>query len=449
MAGVRKLASGTWQGWYVDHEGKRQFFTLSKTAGKRETLQTAQDLDTHHRKIALGVLPPPTRQRAALTRPIEEVISEYLRWGAFQGGIGGRPWSAVHQYNRTRHLRWWCTTLGLETLADCHAIRPAVEQALQELGQAGHSGKTLVHYRESLRSFCRWCVERHYLEVNPLARMTPIDITPRTRRRAMTASEIQRLLAQCLPHHRLLYQVACLTGLRANELRHLTMEHLDLEQGGLRLDSAWTKNRRDGFQPLPNRLLSALDDFAHSGEAQRLYARAYQRKNARRLPPEDPLLVVPESPALMLDIDLRAAGIPKYTPEGKVDFHALRVAYVTFIFEGGATPPEARELARHRHPELTLGVYARTRTPRLQAIVDEVAMTLIPEAECAPGVHTDVGEDITVAPLQEEGAPWRADKAPASGCPRRANPSARLTDVRHDASGCGARGRSRIARWYR
>ena len=91
MAGVRKLASGTWQGWYVDHEGKRQFFTLSKTAGKRETLQTAQDLDTHHRKIALGVLPLPTRQRAALTRPIEEVMSEYLRWGAFQGGIGGRP----------------------------------------------------------------------------------------------------------------------------------------------------------------------------------------------------------------------------------------------------------------------------------------------------------------------------------------------------------------------
>ena len=41
-------------------------------------------------------------------------------------------------------LRWWCTTLGLETLADCHAIRSAVEQALQELGQAGRSGKTLV-----------------------------------------------------------------------------------------------------------------------------------------------------------------------------------------------------------------------------------------------------------------------------------------------------------------
>ena len=288
MAGVRKLASGTWQGWYVNYAGKRQFFTLSKTAGKRETLQTAQDLDTHHRKIALGVLPPPTRHRATLTQTMEEVISEYLRWGAFQGGIGGRPWSAVHQRSRANQLRWWCTTLGLETLADCHAIRAAVEQALQELGQAGRSGKTLVHYRESLRSFCGWCVERYYLEVNPLERMTPIDSTPRIRRRAMTASEIQRLLAQCLPHHRLLYQVACLTGLRANELRHLTLDHLDIDQGGLRLDSAWTKNRQDGFQPLPRQLLSALDEFAHSGEARRLYARAYHRTTARQRPPRIP-----------------------------------------------------------------------------------------------------------------------------------------------------------------
>jgi hypothetical protein len=41
-----------------------------------------------------------------------------------------------------------------------------------------------------------------------------------------------------------------------------------------------------------------------------------------------------------------------------------------------------------------------------QALVDEVAMTILPEAKCAPGVHAAVGEDMIVAPLQEEGAPW-------------------------------------------
>ena len=168
--------------------------------------------------------------------------------------------------------------------------------------------------------------------------MTPIDITPRTRRSGDDRERDAAAVGTGRPHHRLLYQVACLTGLRANELRHLTLEHLDLDQGGLRLDGAWTKNRQDGFQPLPRQLLSALDAFAHCGEARRLYARAYHRANARQQPPEEPLLVVPESPARMLAIDLRTAGIPRHTPEGKVDFHALRVAYVTFLFEGGATP---------------------------------------------------------------------------------------------------------------
>ena len=83
MAGTRQLRSKTWQGWYRDHTGKRQFFTLSRTAGKRDTLQTAQELETHHRKMALGVLPLPSVQDRHHTRPCADVVAEYLRWGAF------------------------------------------------------------------------------------------------------------------------------------------------------------------------------------------------------------------------------------------------------------------------------------------------------------------------------------------------------------------------------
>jgi len=41
------------------------------------------------------------------------------------------------------------------------------------------------------------------------------------------------------------------TGLRLNEIRSLTVTDLDVENPGLRLDGAWTKNRKFGFQPLP------------------------------------------------------------------------------------------------------------------------------------------------------------------------------------------------------
>ena len=61
------------------------------------------------------------------------------------------------------------------------------------------------------------------------------------------------------------------SGLRSNELRHLTVDHLDLARGGLLLDADWTKNREEGFQPLPGALLERLKAFVESGETARLY----------------------------------------------------------------------------------------------------------------------------------------------------------------------------------
>ena len=63
----------------------------------------------------------------------------------------------------------------------------------------------------------------------------------------MTAEEIHRLLRACAPERRLLYEVALCSGLRAGELRALTVAHLDTVRGGVRLDAEWTKNRKPGF----------------------------------------------------------------------------------------------------------------------------------------------------------------------------------------------------------
>jgi site-specific recombinase XerD len=52
------------------------------------------------------------------------------------------------------------------------------------------------------------------------------------------------------------------------------------------------------------------------------------------------------------------------TEAGKVDFHACRVAYITMLFENGATLKEAQELARHITPHLTTNVYAKVRDER-------------------------------------------------------------------------------------
>src|SRR5438046_2965985 len=93
----------------------------------------------------------------------------------------------------------------------------------------------------------------------------------------MTLEEIQGLLEACRPERCLVYQTALLTGLRANELRQLSLEHLDVERCGLRLDADWAKNRQPEFQLLPRALVGALYASARSGDPQRCYARHYAR----------------------------------------------------------------------------------------------------------------------------------------------------------------------------
>ena len=93
--------------------------------------------------------------------------------------------------------------------------------------------------------------------------------------------------------------------------------------------------------------------------------------------------------------DLAAAGIPKVTAEGKIDFHALRTAYTTFVFEAGASVKEAQSLARHSTPDLTLNVYARSRSVRLTEIATAVGDRFLPADRCTTGVQQNVNASAT------------------------------------------------------
>jgi|RhiMetdeSRZDD1v2_1073273.scaffolds.fasta_scaffold148596_5 integrase len=183
---------------------------------------------------------------------------------------------------------------------------------------------------------------------------------------------------------RLVYQTALLSGLRRQELQRLTLRHLDRARGGLQLTPDLTKNREAAFQPLPPFLIEELDAFARAGFPQDLYARALQRKDAKRLVPQDALLYVPLGLARRFTQDLARLGIAKEAIGRKLDFHATRVTYINLVIEAGASVKEAQALARHATPALTLGVYGRTRESRLHEVVGRVAQTL----ERATSVHT-------------------------------------------------------------
>ena len=227
-----------------------------------------------------------------------------------------------------------------------------------------------------LISFCSWCVKRGFLSSNPLHDLAPFDTTPLTVCRAMTEIEILALFQAAPIERKLLYAVAFTTGLRAGELRSLAKNHIDAQNCGLILNAEWTKNRKSGLQPLPASLLKGLQEFAEEKIAIRLYQKFYRHFEDIDIP-ESPLLYVPSHPSREMDRDLKLAGVPKITPIGKIDFHACRVAYITYILEAGATVKEAQVLARHSTPILTINTYARAKDSRLTDLTEMVADRLL------------------------------------------------------------------------
>ena len=130
---------------------------------------------------------------------------------------------------------------------------------------------------------------------------------------------------------------------------------------------------------MPGDLVERLQAFAETGTASRLYRQHYVRRDAKKEGvPEDPLMYVPSHAARELDDALTAAGISKHAPGGKVDFHSLRVFYVSLVLECGAGAKEAQALARHATPELTMNVYGRARQDRLSELAEAVGEIVKP-----------------------------------------------------------------------
>ena len=113
--------------------------------------------------------------------------------------------------------------------------------------------------------------------------------------------------------------------------------------------------------------------------------------------PKNPLLFVPSHPSRELEVDLKAAGIPKVTKEGKIDFHSCRVAFVTLVLEAGASAKEAQTLARHATPELTMNVYARTRDARLSLVAEHVGDRIL-NGGSIKYAERGLGKNITPLP---------------------------------------------------
>jgi integrase len=348
---------------YQDHNGRRcrEKAFPDRSASERRLLE----IRTRISRIRSGDLPESAHVRAGKSLP--EMVNEWRE------DLESRDLTAKHVDVSVRRLSVLLEEIGAHRPADVDRVRVMRWlKAQRDRDVRPLSPSTSNQYLIAAHSFVRWMIARRYLETDPLAGSESVDEQSRRTfdRRALTPEEFSRLISTTrgsgrtsgllTPADRVaLYMVAVYTGFRAGELASLTRASFRLDPAAPQIDlvAAAAKNRKPTHQPIPETVAAVLRDWIATRPTT---GPVWSPGNVRRNAP------------VILRRDLRAAGINPESPEGRVDFHSLRVTFGTFLANAGVPIQHAQKLLRHSTPVLTARHYTKLRAGDLSSQVDRL-----------------------------------------------------------------------------
>ncbi len=327
------------------------------------------------------------RRAAGMRDPFEDAQALPLAGHVadFESVLRARGVSEAHVADRMTHLRAFVAEKAPRRLGD---LEPASASEWLSSIKGPKLGARAVNKRyQALRQFGRWLVKSRRLTHDPFETLKPLneDTDRRRVRRALSAGELAQLLdaaarrplefaqkqrvtkgvsaaeeirLRALGRARaLLYAMAAGTGLRRNELRQLRWCDVDTTGLWVRVCAASAKSKREQRVPLRQDLAEALD--------------AFRPGDAAATDPIVPSRFYPTSRTFQADLE--AAKIQLKDEEGRVvDFHALRVTFVSSLARAGVHPRTAQALARHANVETTMKHYTDLRLLDLHGAAEAV-----------------------------------------------------------------------------
>ena len=369
---------------WVDHTGKRRT-KRTKTTDKAVAERIAAKLEGDAALRREGVIDVRLERFAEeAKKPLAEHIDDFFE------DLRAKERTAKHIRMTRQHIEAVVFACGAQSIRDLSGAD--VMQAVGELREQGRSLRTCNAYLRAIKSFSHWLWKERRLPDHPLAVLRNFNEATDQRhvRRELTTQEQAILLtfveSYTVPTHNLagpdramLYSLALRTGLRAGELRSLTVSSFDLsESPSVTVQAAYSKRRRTDTQPIDSDLAERLKVWL-SGRSSH----------------EKPFGKMAGNTARMLRSDLEAArtqwirdartDAERETREasdflryidsaGRVcDFHSTRHTYISNVVGTGASVKTAQELARHSSPSLTIGRYAHTRLHDLRGAVEALA----------------------------------------------------------------------------
>lgn len=308
---------------------------------------------------------------AGSTRPVKEAIADFRR------SLSDRGRSKSHCREVARNCRRVCLAAKIDTvdqLTEERVVRGLARIARLRPGRCGNktiSSSTVNHYRNSLRGFSRWLYMDRQLPDHRLARLPEFKaVGEKRRRRELSIDDVERLIAAAErgprvegmsgPDRAWMYRIAIATGLRRGEISSLTPASFRFTEHGafVVVSAKFSKRRRDERQPLPPQVVPQLKAWLSGRPEGSLVWPCTKRAGGAE-----------RKTSVMVRLDLARAGIDYETDEGVADFHALRVAFVSWLVRSGASPKVVQRCARHSSISLTMDVYAKVGEDEVAAAV--------------------------------------------------------------------------------
>jgi integrase len=436
------VRSATYSIRYKDENGLLKWQS-SGTRDKDAAKQIANQLESRAAKIRQGLIDPAEDLFAkAARRPLEGHLADYVDF-------------LRHKGNTTKHVRLTQQRIrqlleegkiGTASGLTESAVRAAIDRirtAPELVGKPPLGLGALNGYLRAVIGFANWLHKDRRTPHRPLLGFSLFNAETDRRhlRRSMSVEELQWLLKvtetrPAAAHHAsgedraMCYLLAATTGYRAGELKSLTTNCFDLDGASpvIALEAARSKRRKQERQPVPAGIVPKL--------------RAWLEKK----PPGSRVFAsIPGDTARMIRSDLQAAREAWLAAAGsdqqraaceatdflryldsqgrRLDFHSLRMTYVTLLSAGNIDVKTLQELARHSTPVLTMNTYNQRTRQQLAGPVDQLGQTLMdplpktPAGSVAGDYKSDYSQQAGGASGWQSGASAPVDREQASTMP--------------------------------
>jgi integrase len=367
--------------WYVDY--KTADATRKRVKGFKDKAATAQLAAELERKAELARTGIIDRYAEDRKKPLKQHLEDFHQSLLAKGGTVAHAKQTKNRaeqiINRCKFAIW--TDISASKVERCLA-------ALRN-GDIGLSAGTSNAYLQAIKQFCRWMVQDGRANESPVAYLARINarVDRRHDRRALEPNEMRRLLEATIAAPRrygmdgseraLLYRLAAESGLRRKELASLKISSFDFKAGTIRVNCAYTKNKKMAeVQLRPDTASDLQESFAGKMPSVKAFGGTHKKLTTKT--------------AEMLRADLAGAGIPYVDDSDRfADFHCLRHTTGSLLAASGVHPKVAQSIMRHGDINLTMSLYTHTLRGQESEAVKSLPDLSLPSRESARASGTD------------------------------------------------------------